>query len=132
MTPTKESGIARAATGTGTRFASMSGSSARVLSLVNVVFRSPGTAVCNQNLEHKKWKQKVAVRLSKKLGDIDSSPEASFISRYIPTLFVTFGTELDVDNIEWLASQNVRTRVNQGQRLAMKRYTIPRFAGSGV
>jgi len=58
MTPTKESGIARAATGTGTRFASMSGSSARVLSSVSVAFRSPGAAVCHQNVEHKNGNRK--------------------------------------------------------------------------
>ena len=51
-----------------------------------------------------KQEQRVTVRLNKKLGDIDSSPEASFISRYTPTLSVTFGTALDIDKIEWLAS----------------------------
>ena len=48
-TPTNESGIASAAAGTGTWFASMSGTSARVLLLVKVAFKSPGAAVCRQN-----------------------------------------------------------------------------------
>ena len=51
MTPTKESGTAKAATGTGTWFALMSGSPARVLLLDSVAFRSPGAAVCRQNVE---------------------------------------------------------------------------------
>ena len=77
--------------------------------------QKPGYSCVPSERETQKWEQKVTVRLSKKLGDIDSSPEASFISRYIPTLFVTFGTALDIDSIEQLASQNVRTRVGQEQ-----------------
>ena len=53
MTPTKDSGIAKAAIGTGTWFALMSGSPARVLLLASVAFRSPGVAVCNQNVGYK-------------------------------------------------------------------------------
>ena len=44
MTPTKVSGIAKAAAGTGTWFALMSGISARVLLPTRVVFKSPGVA----------------------------------------------------------------------------------------
>ena len=44
MRPTKESGIARAATGIGTWFALMSGSSVRVL-LARVPFKIPSAAV---------------------------------------------------------------------------------------
>jgi hypothetical protein len=51
MTPTKESGIARAATGTGTWFALISGSPARVLLLDKVPFKSPDAAVYRQNVK---------------------------------------------------------------------------------
>ena len=80
MTPTKESGIAKAAAGTGTWFASISGTSARVLLLAIVVFKSPGAAVYNQNVKYETAK-KLVVQLREKLGDIDFCPEASFISR---------------------------------------------------
>ena len=50
MTPTKESGIAKAAAGTGTWFALISGTSARVLLPTKVVFKSPGAAVYRQDV----------------------------------------------------------------------------------
>jgi len=52
MTPTNESGIAKAAAGTGTWFALMSGTSARVLLWTEVAFKSPGAAVYRQNVKH--------------------------------------------------------------------------------
>jgi len=57
MTPTKVSGIARAAAGTGTWFAFMSGTSARVLLPTKVVFKSPGVAVCRQNVKFEEGKE---------------------------------------------------------------------------
>ena len=51
MTPTKVSGIAKAAAGTGTWLALISGTSARVLLPTKVVFKSPGVAVCRQNVK---------------------------------------------------------------------------------
>jgi len=74
--------------------------------------QKPGCSCVSSERGIEKWEQKVVVRLSEKLGDIDSSPEASFISRYTPTLFVTFGTALDMDNIKRLALQNARSRVD--------------------
>jgi hypothetical protein len=94
MRPTKESGIAKAATGTGTRFSFMSGSSVRVL-LARVPFKVTRVAAKRYNLKYEERKGKLVVRLSEKLGDIDLSPEASSISRYIPTLLVTFGKALE-------------------------------------
>ena len=53
MRPTRESGTAKAATGTGTWFALISGTCVRVLLLAKVAFKSPGTAVCRQNVKYK-------------------------------------------------------------------------------
>ena len=46
-------------------------------------------------MKYEEREGKLAVRLSEKLGDIDLSPDGPSISRYIPTLFVTFGRELE-------------------------------------
>jgi len=64
MTPTRVSGIAKAATGTGTWFALIS-TSVRVLLLPKVAFKSPGTAACRQNVKYKGRKRNCPYGLAK-------------------------------------------------------------------
>ena len=68
-----------------------------LLPLAKVALRIPGAAVRRQKCEVQRGKKKgggLAVQLSEKLGDIDFFPEASSISRYTPTSFVTSGRVL--------------------------------------